>query len=131
MEIEGCLESENKYIKPTTEIEMFLEEVWRKIFGNVKIGIHDNFFSLGGNSFLLTQMFVDIDARYPGRLQIVDLFSYTTIEKLAAFLADTDNSESSKCGKEGSMKFDELISGFENNEITAELAAKLLSEMEI
>lgn len=41
---------------PKTELENKIERIWSKIFGLDCISIHDNFFNLGGNSLLLSQL---------------------------------------------------------------------------
>ncbi len=41
---------------PKTELEKRIESIWSKIFGLNYISPHDNFFNLGGNSLLLSQL---------------------------------------------------------------------------
>ena len=44
----------NAYIAPRTEIEQILSEIWQEIFSIEQVGIHDNFFDLGGDSLVAT-----------------------------------------------------------------------------
>jgi hypothetical protein len=48
-------ELEAVYVAPRTPIEAQLAEIWAKLLGLEKVGIHDNFFDLGGHSLLITQ----------------------------------------------------------------------------
>lgn len=45
-----------KYIKPKTNIEISLANVWEKTLNIKNIGLEDNYFELGGDSLLATQL---------------------------------------------------------------------------
>ncbi len=44
------------YVAPRTQTEEALAAIWRELLGIERIGIHDNFFDLGGNSLLIIRM---------------------------------------------------------------------------
>jgi amino acid adenylation domain-containing protein/non-ribosomal peptide synthase protein (TIGR01720 family) len=44
------------YVAPETEREQILEKIWAEAFGLQEIGIHDNFFDLGGDSIINIQI---------------------------------------------------------------------------
>jgi acyl-CoA synthetase (AMP-forming)/AMP-acid ligase II/acyl carrier protein len=50
------------------------------------IGGDDNLFEIGVSSLTLTEMVLAIDERYPGKLDISDLFDYPTLREVADFL---------------------------------------------
>jgi acyl-CoA synthetase (AMP-forming)/AMP-acid ligase II/acyl carrier protein len=50
------------------------------------IGADDNLFEVGVSSLTLTEIVLAIDERYPGKLDISDLFDYPTLREVAAFL---------------------------------------------
>ncbi len=50
------------------------------------IGLQDNFFEIGMSSLDLAQIHEKIDEFYPGVLDIIDMFEYSTIEALAGFI---------------------------------------------
>lgn len=77
---------EVEYMEPVTEAEKNLVSVWKEILKLELIGINDNFFELGGNSLKLIQAHSRIDQIYPGKTNVVDLFSYPTISKLSGFI---------------------------------------------
>ena len=79
---EAYLSHEKEYTAPRTEMEASLAEVWRQVLGVQKIGVHDNFFALGGDSILSIQIISR--ARQSG-LQLTprQLFQQQTIAELA------------------------------------------------
>jgi acyl-CoA synthetase (AMP-forming)/AMP-acid ligase II len=48
--------AEREYTAPRTEDEMVLADIWARILGVGAVGIHDDFFRLGGDSILATQV---------------------------------------------------------------------------
>jgi len=67
-------------------LEEKLVKIWEDILKVRGIGINDNFYDVGGNSFLLLTLHSRIDALYPGRLRVTDLFNLTNIKKIAAYI---------------------------------------------
>lgn len=63
-----------------------LELVCREFSKDRKIGPDDNLFEVGVSSLTLTEIVLAIDERYPGKLDISDLFDYPTLREVAAFL---------------------------------------------
>jgi acyl-CoA synthetase (AMP-forming)/AMP-acid ligase II len=51
-----------------------------------KLGLQENFFEVGMSSLELAQIHEQIDALYPGVLDITDMFDHPTMETLAEFL---------------------------------------------
>ena len=52
-----------------------------------KIGADDNLFEVGISSLTLTEIMLAVEERYPGKIDINDLFDHPTIRELAGFLA--------------------------------------------
>ncbi len=63
-----------------------LEVICREFSKDRKIGPDDNLFEVGVSSLTLTEIVLAIDERYPGKLDISDLFDYPTLREVAAFL---------------------------------------------
>ncbi|NJC68037.1 non-ribosomal peptide synthase/polyketide synthase, partial [Planosporangium flavigriseum] len=83
---EGVPESESAYVAPRTDLERTLATGWSAVLGVERVGINDNFFSLGGDSILSIQ--VVSRARQSGlRLTSRDIFQYQTIAELATVVA--------------------------------------------
>jgi len=69
-----------------TATEAMVTQLWSDLLGVHPIGIHDNFFDLGGNSLLLLRLQAGLERASGSRVALVDLFRYPTAGRLAAFL---------------------------------------------
>ena len=52
------------YVSPRNELELGLTELWQELLAIPQVGIHDNFFVLGGHSLLVTQHISYVRKRY-------------------------------------------------------------------
>lgn len=77
---------ENQAVMPQTELEGQIALLWKKVLRVDKVGIHDNFFEVGGHSLLLLQLQQELQAVLGKRPPMVDLFHYPTIHAFAAHL---------------------------------------------
>jgi amino acid adenylation domain-containing protein len=68
---------------PGNPTEKVLAEIWSKALGLEKVGIHDNFFDLGGHSVLLARVQGQISRELAVRISIVEMYQYPTINSLA------------------------------------------------
>jgi len=66
--------------------EQALQEICDEVLGKQRLGRTDNFFELGTNSLKLIQVHTLIDARFPGAIEVTDMFDYPTIEQLAVYI---------------------------------------------
>ena len=78
---------------PRTAIEREVAEIWAQVLGVEHVGIHDNFFDLGGDSLLSIQLIARIEKRFGKTLPVAVLFQSPTIEQLATILGDERRSE--------------------------------------
>jgi non-ribosomal peptide synthase protein (TIGR01720 family) len=77
------MEGETGFIAPRSPVEQTLAEVWQQVLGLEQVGVHHNFFELGGDSIHSIQ--VVARAHQAGlRLTPRQLFQYPTIAGLAA-----------------------------------------------
>jgi len=74
-------------VSAQNDIERQLLAVCRRVFAGRAIARHQNLFELGADSLMLVKIHQDIEARFPGKVEISDLFDYPTIAALAAYLA--------------------------------------------
>ena len=63
-----------------------LELICREFSKERRIGPDDNLFEVGVSSLTLTEIVLAIDERYPGKIDISDLFDHPTIRELASFI---------------------------------------------
>jgi amino acid adenylation domain-containing protein len=73
-------------VPPRTELERALSEVWCEVLGAERVGVHDNFFDLGGHSLLLARVLAPLRARFGPGVAMVDLFRFPTVASLAEHL---------------------------------------------
>ncbi|MGV8871023.1 MAG: amino acid adenylation domain-containing protein [Rhodococcus sp. (in: high G+C Gram-positive bacteria)] len=76
-----------EFRKPVTETERMVAGVFGTLLGVGEVGLDDDFFGLGGNSLIATQVVsrlgVELDAQVPVRA----VFDASTVESLAALVA--------------------------------------------
>jgi amino acid adenylation domain-containing protein len=81
---------ENPYVPPRTPEERILAGIWTEVLGVDKVGVHDDFFQLGGASIKSLRIVAKAReaglAPASGSLTPQMLFEYTTIAQLAALL---------------------------------------------
>jgi acyl carrier protein len=73
------------FVAPQTAIQKQLAALWKDILG-VEIGIHHNFFELGGDSIKATIFFNRLQEKFGGIFYIVALFEAPTIAEFEAYL---------------------------------------------
>ncbi|WP_186001770.1 non-ribosomal peptide synthetase [Corallococcus sp. Z5C101001] len=74
------------FVAPGNELEALVSEEWRQALGVDRVGVHDNFFDLGGNSLLVVQLHHRLEQRLGRPLPLVELLQFTTVHTLAAHL---------------------------------------------
>ncbi|HEY0739356.1 MAG TPA: amino acid adenylation domain-containing protein, partial [Herpetosiphonaceae bacterium] len=84
----GRDESAAPLVAPRSSIEQAIAAVWQEVLDVERVGVHDNFFDLGGHSLLLAQVHTRLRELLRADLALVDLFRYPTISALAAYLAE-------------------------------------------
>jgi phthiocerol/phenolphthiocerol synthesis type-I polyketide synthase E len=72
--------------EPRTDMERALKSIWQGLLGVSALGIHDNFFEIGGSSLLATRLFTQIAGQFGQRLPLPTIFEAPTIHQLAAML---------------------------------------------
>jgi thioesterase domain-containing protein/acyl carrier protein len=72
----------------TDELELKLTWIWKEVLGVSSVGIHDNFFDLGGHSLAAVKVFSEIEKGLGCRLQLATLFHAPTIAELAQVIRD-------------------------------------------
>nr|QCC21380.1 RenE [Candidatus Endohaliclona renieramycinifaciens] len=68
---------------PRTPTENTLTEIWKNILKRTNVGIHDDFFQMGGNSLLVGQLASEIEKFFKLKISMKNIFENTTIESLA------------------------------------------------
>ncbi|MUL37905.1 non-ribosomal peptide synthetase [Gloeocapsopsis dulcis] len=71
------------FVAPRNFTELSLVKLWENILNTNQIAVTDNFFDLGGHSFLAVRLMAQIQDRFGHHLPLSTLFENPTIEKLA------------------------------------------------
>jgi FkbH-like protein/FkbM family methyltransferase len=79
-------------------LESALLNIWRKVLGQPRIGLHDNFFEAGGTSLRAVQVIAAIKKELKHTLSIVSLFECPTVSLLAEKLQGAPRAETRIAG---------------------------------
>jgi len=109
------------YVAPASELERNLAEVWEDALGIERIGVHDSFFELGGDSLLATHILPRLRENLQVELTLRDIFETPTIAGLASLVAQRRQNREAEREAE-ILKMLELLS---EEEIEAELNKRI------
>jgi acyl transferase domain-containing protein/acyl carrier protein len=71
------------YAEPTNETEKIIAEIMQELLGIDRVGIHDSFFELGGNSLIGTRLIARLRSEFEVDLPLQTLFEASTVAELA------------------------------------------------
>lgn len=71
------------YLAPRDNLETALAQIWMDVLNVDRVGVHDNFFRLGGHSLIATQMVARISDAFKIEFPLQNMFEAPTIEQIA------------------------------------------------
>ncbi|MBW8873677.1 MAG: non-ribosomal peptide synthase/polyketide synthase [Acidobacteria bacterium] len=74
------------YMPPSSEAERKVAGIWKDALQVEQIGIHDNFFDLGGHSLLMVQVQGRLAEAFRVEVPVIELFRHPTVASLAGFI---------------------------------------------
>jgi len=77
-----------EFVAPQSEVEQFLADIWKDVLGLEKIGVHDRFLSLGGDSITATRLVTRVRQALELELSLIDFFEAPTIAEQATLIED-------------------------------------------
>lgn len=77
---------DDAYKAPQNELEEQLVQIWKRVLDVDTVGIHDDFFDLGGDSLLSIRLISSIRKELNMEIAISTFFDLVTIEKVANYL---------------------------------------------
>lgn len=126
-----------KSMEQLTQVEKDLILCWARVLGVREIDMHDKFFEAGGNSLLAANFQKEIEKKYPGCLSISDIFSCSTVEKIAEFIDSQVNKSAKKLTieelvkeepeEEDDLDIEQLVEQLSEGKITLDLVDDLLN----
>ncbi|BFM51422.1 amino acid adenylation domain-containing protein [Marinomonas sp. THO17] len=84
-------QSANHYQAPRNHTEKMLANLWAETLGLTLVGIHDNFFEIGGDSISATRILHKLEHNLGMEIPLGVLFKAATIAELAEHLQQTSN----------------------------------------
>jgi tyrocidine synthetase-3 len=83
-----------EYEAPGNDTEELITAIWKEVLHLDKIGVHDNFFDVGGHSLNIIRISGKLKKNFGREIPVVSMFRYPTIRSLANHL---DNRETDEC----------------------------------
>ena len=87
----------------TDDLEQRLAAIWQNVLGLEQVGLYENFFDLGGNSFIGLHLIAKMRQELQVQLSVVALFEAPTIHAMAQYLRPRQESQQ----QESSLKWQE------------------------
>jgi len=83
------IQNTSEYVAPRNEIEEEVAIIWCSVFNLTKIGIHDSFIELGGESLMAIQITTRITETFDFKLPLNKIFELQTIAQIASYIEET------------------------------------------
>jgi hypothetical protein len=77
-------------VAPRDAVDEVLGGIWREVLGVAEIGVHDDFFALGGHSLLIAKMLAKVRAAFGLDVPIHRFFQVPTVAGLAGVLRELE-----------------------------------------
>ena len=78
---------EQEYVGPRNATEETLCRLWQEVLRRERVGIHDNFFNIGGHSLLAVQVISRIKQAFTIEMPLSVLFAAPTVARMAEHIA--------------------------------------------
>jgi amino acid adenylation domain-containing protein len=69
----------NQFNTPTNTLEMLLVRIWRDALRLTNVGVHDNFFDLGGDSIMAMKIIAQIGRIFPWNITLAEFYEACTV----------------------------------------------------
>jgi len=87
-----------KLLPPRNALEVALGNIWAKILGIQHIGVHDNFFALGGDSLSAGRVVAQLQYFLKMEIPLRAFFDHPTLAELAKCIAENAAGKAEKRG---------------------------------
>ncbi|MCP4214679.1 MAG: amino acid adenylation domain-containing protein [bacterium] len=76
------------YTAPRNQVESQIGKVWQEVLKLEQVGIHDNYFDVGGTSLDIIKINKRLKENFQMDIPVASMFRYTTIHTMAGFLRE-------------------------------------------
>jgi amino acid adenylation domain-containing protein len=105
---ESQLPRATEFLAPRSPVEESLVQVWQDVLGIERVGVHDNFFALKGNSLLVVRLISRLRQMFQVDLPLNLLFEAPTVAQLAVSIAQAQFSNQEDEAKDIERLLEEL-----------------------
>ncbi|MFS1524190.1 amino acid adenylation domain-containing protein [Microbulbifer sp. 2304DJ12-6] len=91
------------YVSPRNQLEQGLVKLWQELLAIPQVGIHDEFFALGGHSLLVTQHMSYVRKHYHLELPIKSFFDAPTIAEQSGLISHLLEKQPTVAGEVGDI----------------------------
>jgi acyl carrier protein len=105
-------------VPPRNGIEAAIADVWRELLGLPELGVHDDFFDLGGHSLLGTRVLSRLRGAFGIDLPAAALFRAPTVARLATLVVQR------RAEGEGVAELLAAVEGLSDDEVQLRLTAE-------
>jgi acyl transferase domain-containing protein/acyl carrier protein/NADP-dependent 3-hydroxy acid dehydrogenase YdfG len=109
-----------EYVAPRSDLERAIAGAWTELLGVERIGVHDHFLELGGDSLLASRLVTRLRELLDLELPIRLLFEAPTVEELAEHVEELRRAEEDKDLED----LLERVKGLSEEELEAELSKR-------
>jgi len=82
-------ELHTSFVAPRTPVEKELAKIWANVLSLDQVGIHDNFFDLGGHSLAATRVVSQVIKTFRLEIPLRSLFESPTVEQMATVITES------------------------------------------
>ncbi|HTN71611.1 MAG TPA: non-ribosomal peptide synthetase [Methylomirabilota bacterium] len=111
---------ERPYRRASTEVEKSLVQIWQEVLDVRPVGVHDNFFDLGGHSLAATRIVSQVIKQFQLEIPLQSLLQSPTVAEMAVVFTEYQGK------KLGEKELDSILAELES--LTEEEAQRLVSE---
>ena len=116
-------ELEVAYATPRSDVEKLLAEIWAEVLAIDSIGIHDNFFDLGGDSLAASRVISRVIQSFKLDLPVKALFDAPTVARMAEVVKQNETHRADDAALEQMLRLLETM--------TEEEAQRYVDEMNL
>ncbi len=107
-----AIQPHNDYVAPRDPLQEKLADIWAKVLEVETVGIHDHFFSAGGDSIRSISLLSLVNQEFQTQFKIVELYEADTIEAFAKKISDKEVATDTKAERKVQNKVADLKDRF-------------------